>query len=83
MKKVLLIVALAAALTGCDGADNYNWDATKQKATDICVEYGGKIKYMEFGGSNQKKWAFRAHCVNTSTGNEFGVSFPGILKEGK
>ena len=84
MKKILCLVALAAALTGCDdSADNYVWDATKEKATAICAEFGGKIEYMAFTGSSQKKWAFNAHCINPNTGNKFSVGFPGVPKESK
>lgn len=82
MKKILLLVAMAAALTGC-GADDYDWDATKAKATEICLDFGGKIKYMEYNAIKAEKFAFYAKCINTSTGNEFGVGFPGVRKEGK
>lgn len=82
MKKILLLVAMAATLTGC-GADDYDWDATKAKATEICLDFGGKVKYMEYAPFRRESSSFDVRCINTNTGIQFWVSISGVRKEGK
>ncbi|MNC39221.1 hypothetical protein D3C75_878690 [compost metagenome] len=80
MKKVLVLAALAAALTGCGILGNdYDTEATKQQLKDECKRYGGELNTYRYG-SNVRNNPWMGNCINVSTGNKFDVYVPGALK---
>lgn len=79
MKKVLTLLALAAALTGCNIADDYNIEATRAQAVDECQRFNGERTVMALDYAvRAKPWSVT--CVNTTTGNSFTVYVTGVLK---
>jgi len=79
VKKVLLLVALAAALTGCAMTEDFDVSATRVQAEEECQRFNGvrTVMTLDYYVSS-KPWTVT--CVNTSTGNSFKVYVPGIRK---
>ena len=79
MKKILLSVLVALALSGCKLESDYDDDLTAEQAREACEELGGVgMTFVMDNRVNGNPW--RSNCINKSTGNTFSVNIPGVLK---
>lgn len=79
MKKILVLVAAAAVLTGCGSPADYDKDATREELKAECKRYGGELNTYRYG-SNVQGNPWMGNCINISTGNKFDAYVPGVLK---
>jgi len=81
VKKILLLVAMAAVLAGCDipSESGFDIDATRAQIKAECQEYGGKANTIRLSYYVDKR-PWTGTCINPNTGNTFDVYVKGVRK---